>query len=71
MTFCIDMKFPNSNKWITVSYERALEDRRASSAVTMKERNSDLSTFTQEPDVVEKSNEERQGWSGPSWGQDE
>ena len=28
-TFVIDLKLPGSDKWVTVSYDRALEDRKS------------------------------------------
>ena len=35
MSFCLDIKFPGKEKWVTASYERAMIDKRANAAVDL------------------------------------
>ena len=46
MSFCIDVLIPgsNNNKWITVPYERAREDRKSKQMEETKRHGSDLSS---------------------------
>ena len=44
VSYCLDIKFPNRLDWITVSYARALADRKANSANETEDRGDLLST---------------------------
>ena len=50
MTFCLDVKFPGKESWITVKYERALRDRRTG-VVEAEEHDELLSTAGEIPVV--------------------
>ena len=44
MSYCLDIKLPNKSNWITVSYRRALDDRRASTSSEINKLGDELST---------------------------
>ena len=44
LSYCLDFKFPHKSSWVTVSYQRALVDRRASTSVEMEGLDDELSS---------------------------
>ena len=55
LSFCLDLKLPGKTRWITVNYQRALMDRRASNSSEMEQMGDELST-RKEPVEVEEEN---------------
>ena len=60
MTFCLDIKFPGRENWITVKHERALRDRRTSTNADADDHEELLSSAGQIP-VVGMEEEEGTG----------
>ena len=54
LTYCLDVKFPGKKNWITVSYKRALRDRRASICLEAEDQDELLSTIGEIPVVEEE-----------------
>ena len=44
MSYCLDIKFPNRQNWISVSYARALADRKANASIEAEDQHDLLST---------------------------
>ena len=56
MTYCLDVKLPQKKNWVTVSYKRALRDRKASINVEAEDDDEMLSTLGEVPVVEEEVN---------------
>ena len=56
MTFCLDIKFPGRRDWVTVSYNRALSDRKASKSAEDEVRGDLLSTAGEVVVCLEEEN---------------
>ena len=44
LSYCLDIKLPGKQKWITISYQMALADRRASTSTEVEKMGEELST---------------------------
>ena len=67
LTFCMDMKIPKKQNWITITYARALADKKQKTATLMEDEEL-LSSSTRAPFEVpaaEDNNEPGTGESGP------